>query len=316
MQDLAAHPPVDPAALVAALRGPSPHYKRDAVEAVAAHGEVTGPRVLDVLREALVEGFDVDALDEDDVGWLYATMMAVHLRPPGTHEVLLALARLDERTLDWLIGDYMTERFGTALFVTAEGESEGIRALLADRSACQWMRVAAATALTLMVGAGQLDRAEVAALLAGYLTREEDATGDYLCSGICNALTDVWPGDHLERIRWAYIQDLVHPGSIGLDEVEEAAADGPEAAMEGLRQSLHFHGTTALHELARWACFASSERGVPQRAMSRPRTSRAQSASAPSSPSAGRRKREARKKQAKKRKTVRAQRRKTRQRKR
>lgn len=303
MQDAVVDAPLDPDILIAVLRGPSPHYKRVTIDAIVEHREVMAPRVLALLREPLAvpnlrpdhtrEGFE----------YIYALALAVHLRPPGTHEALLALARFDEALFEWLFGGYLTEGFDRALFLTAEGDAEGIRALLGDRSAVDYLRCQAADALALMVGAGQLDRAEVAGWVAAHMSADEAEAGGFLWSGLCSTLARLWPGQHQAVVDEAFAEGRIDRWHIAPGSVEGAIGRGVEAAMERLEAGARAAQAMGVHdEVSWWACFDAARR------VSQP-------VDAPSGPPRSR-KRVDRKKQAKQRKKVRAQRRKARERKR
>lgn len=306
----------DPSArvLVDALRGPSPEYKRAAVEAVVARRETTTPLVLDMLREVLADPAGYVERLGDDHDALYALAITAHLRSPEAHAVLLALARIDGEVFDWVFGGFLTEGFDRALFATAHGRSEGLCALVVDRTAGDYLRWQAAEALAMMVAAGQVDRVAVMDLLAAQLVPEAAEGGDFFWGGIGCTLMDLWPVSHGAAIERAWDSGLIDPILFDRGDIAASIARGPAAGMERL-QSLAAQAMTPdpHHWIGWWACYREPVRA--RRGLS-PREGSTAARAAPPGPSAQQQQAAKRRQQSAKRKRVRAERRKARARKR
>lgn len=226
----------DPHALVDALRGPSLRYKRAAVDAVLAHRDATLPILLDLLRAIRDE--PALWLDDDTAPFepLYALALITHLRAPEAHDLLLDLARLDEADFELIFGSYLTEDYDLALFNTAHGRTDGLRALVTDRAASSYLRSQAADALVLQAVAGETDRTPVVDFLADCLVPDAAEPGEYFWSGIGNTLLDFWPNEHADRITQALRDGLIGEDAFDESEIELALDLGLDAALLRLRE--------------------------------------------------------------------------------
>lgn len=225
----------DPQALVDALRGPSHRYKRAAVDAVIAHRDATLPLLLDLLRAIRDE--PGRWLHGDIAPWepLYAVALVTHLRAPEAHDLLLELARLDESDFELIFGDYLTQDYDLALFNTAHGRSDGLRALVNDRAASGYLRSQAADALVLQVVAGEAERAAVVDFLDGCLAPDAAEPGDYFWTAIGHALLDLCPIEHADRLRDALREGLIEEDAFGEPEIEATLDLGVDVALRLVR---------------------------------------------------------------------------------
>jgi hypothetical protein len=260
-------PPLDPEALVAAIRGPSPRYKREAVDAIVAHPQETTPHLLAILREVLDDphGY-LDRMGADfDV--LYAIALLAHLRAPDAHELLVRIARLPDDVLEPLLGDFLTEYLGNALLLTCGGRTEGLREILRDQAANQYSRSQAAKALVMAVHLGYAERDEVLAFLASLLVPEAAPVGSYVQTAAVIAMLDLHPVEYKDAFRRAWDAHLIEPVSISWKNIEEDLARAPQAAARELARRCERTQKADVHGwLSGWACFRE-----PQRPVSSPR---------------------------------------------
>ena len=246
---LSGGPGIDTAWRVRGIRGPSPLYKRWAVEDLVEHSEAVIPHLVAMLEEA-VQG----ARDIEDFSSLYSLSILAHLRTTEVHDTLLALARLDADDFESVLGAFLTEQFAAALLRTSGGDLTGIQALLCDRDADGYLRGQAAEALAVAARQGLADRAEVLATLASQLGPKSSSDPEsWVWSGVYDAVLALG-GVELEEA-------LVEACEYGLLE-----GVPPDAAY--IRESLHsedppvelshLHTTEDVHQwLDGWACFRS-----------------------------------------------------------
>jgi hypothetical protein len=178
-------------------------------------------------------------LDEDHDLLPYALLLLAHLREERAHPLMLALFSLSGDVLHELLGDIKTTVLPAFLLRTSGGSLDGIRSLVLNRSADEFIRWAAMEALCLAVVAGMAERRETVVFLAGLLTGEEDDDPDsYFWAGVANSLCDLYPDEVMDVVRKAYAEGLIIPGAITLKEFEDTLALGLEDSLAHVRREL------------------------------------------------------------------------------
>lgn len=156
--------------LVAALRGPSPRYKRAEMEAAHSRFAECEPHLVAVVAEAAADPARFAEVEgPGSLALHYCLHLLARAGARSAHEPLLRLLAHPEETTDTLLGDAVTEDLGTWLFATSDGEIEGIVGLVLDRRAGEWVRGAAVLALVLIGDSNPEVREEVVATLRARL---------------------------------------------------------------------------------------------------------------------------------------------------
>lgn len=249
-------PSVDAEALVAAIRGPSPRYKHEAIDAIAAHPQQTTPYLLTILREVIEDPDSYLEQMGDDIDILYALVLLAHFREPAAHELLVRIARLPGDVLEELLGDFLTEGLGQVLLLTCAGKTDGLRTILHDPDANEYARSQAARALVMAVHMGYAERDEVLASLAALLVPEAAPEGSYVQTAMLIAMLDLHPVDYKEAFRRAWDAELIEALSISWRNIEEDLARAPEAAAHELAERCRRAQKNDVHDwLSGWACF-------------------------------------------------------------
>jgi len=246
----------DARALVDALLGPSPHYKRQEVAAVLARREETTPYLLAILEAVLADPPGYLAQLGSDFDPLYVVALLAHLREPSAHELLLRLCRLPELQFEDLLGDFITEGMDRALFATCDGRTEGLRALAADTAAYIYLRSQAMYALAMAVHQGWAEREEVLAFLASLLVPEAAEAESSFWANVCAAMLSLHPVPYAEALLRAWDDGLIDPFVMSRRHIEEQLAKGPAAAAAELAQDVGRALTPDVHDwMGGWACF-------------------------------------------------------------
>lgn len=262
---MSTEPVLDPESRVAAIRGPSPRYKREAVDAIVAHPRETTPHLLAILRAVLDDPRGYLDPTDADFGLLYAIVLLAHLREPLAHELLVRIARLPGEVLDSLLGDFLTEELGNVLLLTCGGRTEGLRAVLQDHAADAYSRSQAARALVMAVHLGYAERDEVLAFLAALLVPEAAPEGSYLQTAVLIAMLDLHPVAYEDAFRRARDAGLVEAVAIGWRDIEEDLARTPQAATRELVRRCERAQKANVHDwLSGWGCFRPPERSKPE----------------------------------------------------
>lgn len=168
----------------------------------------------------------------------YALLLLTHFREERAHPLMLSLFSMSGDVLHELLGDIKTMVLPAFLLRTSGGSLDGIKALVLNRSADEFVRWAAMETLCLAVVAGMADRKETINFLAGLLTGEEDDPDSYFWAGVANSLCDLYPDEVMDVIRVAYADGLIIPGAITLEDFERTLALGLEDALNNVRREL------------------------------------------------------------------------------
>jgi hypothetical protein len=177
-------------------------------------------------------------LDEDHDLLPYALLLLTHFREERAHPLMLSLFSLSGDVLHELLGDMKTTVLPAFLLRTSGGSLDGIRALVLNRSADEFVRWAAMETLCLAVVAGMAERKETIDFLAGLLTGEEDDPNSYFWAGVANSLCDLYPDEVMDVVRTAYADGLIIPGAITLEDFERTLVMGLEDSLANVRREL------------------------------------------------------------------------------
>lgn len=204
-------------------------------EAMERYGAIA-PRLLALIDQVLAdpEGY----LKEDHDLLPYALVLLAHFRDERAHQPMLALLSLPGEMTHDLFGYIGTSGLPFLLLRTCGGSLDGIRALVQNRQANEFVRWAAMETLVVAVHAGLADRRETIAFLAGLLTGEEAEPESHFWSGVINSLCDLYPDEVRAVIDKAYADGLVIVKEITLDDIQDCLDDGLEATLEHGRKNL------------------------------------------------------------------------------
>lgn len=215
-------------------------------EAIERWGAIV-PHLLAHLERVIAdpEGY----LDEDHDLLPYALLLLSHFREERAHPLMLSLFSLSGDVLHELLGDIKTTALPAFLLRTSGGSLDGIRALVLNRNADEFVRWAAMETLCLAVVAGMAERKETIDFLAGLLTGEEDDPGSYFWAGVANSLCDLYPDEVMDVVRTAYADGLIIPGAITLEDFERTLTMGLEDALANVRRELAWRAPNDIEQL-------------------------------------------------------------------
>ena len=209
-------------------------FPRTAVaDAVSHHEEIT-PVLLAIL-ERVAENPAAYATDGDYFGHIFAMFLLAKFREARAHPLLLRIVSLPGETVFELLGDVVTENLGAILASVSGGDDAGLKALIENPEANDYVRNAAMRGLVTLVATGQRSRDEVMEYFAGLFHRL-DRRPSYVWSALANHCTDLCPAEVQDEIQQAYDDGLIDPGVIHPDDVQDAIAIGKEGALKNLRR--------------------------------------------------------------------------------
>jgi hypothetical protein len=215
-------------------------FKREAVEAAIARRDEIVPELLRVLEEIadpeLAAGLNADG---EYMAHLYAMFLLAQFRETRAYPLMLKIALLPSDLLEALFGDCITENFGSVLASVCGGDLEGIKSIIENPDADEWVRGSALAALVTLVAAGVKSREEIldyfARLFHGRLTDRNQI----VWSDLVVYSTDLYAPELLGEIEQAYEQGLIDTTMITLDDVKGDLARGEEWALASLVRNSH-----------------------------------------------------------------------------
>lgn len=215
-------------------------------EAIERRGAIV-PHLLTHLETVTADPEGYLAEDHDLLP--YALLLLAHFREERAHPLMLSLFSLSGDVLHELLGDIKATVLPAFLLRTGGGSLNGVKALILDRSADEFVRWGAMEALCLAVAAGMADRKEIIDFLKGLLTGEEDVPGSYFWAGVANSLCDLYPGEVMDVVRKAYEDGLIIPGAITLKDFERTLDLGLEHSLDNVRQELSWRVPEDIEQL-------------------------------------------------------------------
>lgn len=196
-------------------------------------------------------------LDEEHELLPYALVLLAHFREERAHALMLQLLGLPEGVTYDLLGDLQTTGLPFLLLRTGGGSLAGIKALIINRNADDYVRWAAMEALCLAVVAGLAEREETLVFLAGLLTGEEAESGSEFWDGVANSLCDLYPAEFMDVVRKGYADGLIHPGSIRIEEFEDTLEQGIDTALEKIQRELEWRLPNDIESVVSWCEYAA-----------------------------------------------------------
>lgn len=227
-------------------------YKRDSVDLAISHQEVVFPVLLEILDE-IIEAPSLVVKEESYFAYSYAITILGHTGEKQAHERFLQIARLDEKYLDIILGDVLTEDFDYYLFNTSAGKFEKIFSLIQDSNLCMWSRVAAASAVRLIAEVYEESKEEILDLLASCIIKPASLEDSEVLEFVISDLAELRPGaEYFEKICHAYQKGWVHGGIVSLEEIQ-AIFDGNDTyGMSRLKEKRELDIHARMQD---WSCF-------------------------------------------------------------
>lgn len=187
-------------------------FPHDAIrESIACREEIV-PALLGVLDE--VDRDPLPFTGEDRMVHIFAMYLLAQFRETRAYPVLVRIVSVPGESVHDLAGRVITEDLGAILASVSNGDPGGMKSLVENRHADEYVRVAALNGLLTLVACGLRDRDEVMAYfdrLFGILEPDPPM----VWNGLATACARLWPQEVMDKIRDAYAQGYIEPGYIG-----------------------------------------------------------------------------------------------------
>src|SRR5215470_130701 len=237
-------------------------FPREAVAQAIAQREAITPELLRVLAEAQ---HNIEHLIESDaMAHIYAMYLLAQFREPRAYPLIVEFFSIPgDLALD-TTGDVATEDLGRMLASVSCGDIRLMTSLVENEHANEYVRVAALRGLVTLIACGEQSRDDIVAyvqrLFQGGLAREVS----FVWYGVVSASHDLYPEELYDDMKHAYDEELIEPGFIGLDDIDETLQRGKERVLDALHHNKRYSLITdTITEMEWWACFHPEGHAVP-----------------------------------------------------
>jgi hypothetical protein len=232
-------------------------FPKAAMAAARADRETMAPIFVDLIGR--LGSQRIAAMDKDDV---MALIPVFHLlgewREPGAYLPMLRMLRQPTETLDYLLGDAVTETSFRVVAGTFDGNLQPLFEAIEDPKADGFARSSLMSALVLIAQLQQEHRATIEDFFRSFLARNPNAPTDVL-TGWMDAIADLGLEDMTEDVRALFEQGLIPPdycdfGHFLEDLQATLDADGAPAN----RRYRNLLISDAIDELSEWHCYTDA----------------------------------------------------------
>lgn len=219
-------------------------------EAIARREEIT-PALLEILAD-IDRNPEPWLADQDRMVHIYAMYLLAQFRETRAYPLLVKIFSRPGRFAFDLAGHVTTQDLSRILCSVSGGDTAGMKELIENENANEYVRASAMDAMGYLVKTGQQTREEVMQYFLQLFDKFERKPG-YEWSGLTAACCDLWPQEAMDKIRQAYEEGLVDPRCVAWEDVQKDLARGKEHAMRfWLRDPL----ITDVAKSMRWmSCF-------------------------------------------------------------
>lgn len=213
------------------------------------------------VREELIPGliarvdFAVDngkALPERCMGHIFALYLLAEFRVGKAYEPMLRVFFLDEDALDVVMGDTLTEGFGSIIASVAQGRYKELLAIFENRELYEYARLAALSAIEIQMHEGLIDRPDVEKQLGRILSSAMEAEDVVAVTALVGTVCTLKIKLLVDIAREAFDRHLVDIFVVDLDFFEKTIETGSYGGV-------HYEQlvATAEESMSWWHCFKS-----------------------------------------------------------
>lgn len=189
----------------------SKKFPKEELELIGANRDEAIPYLRNAVEKAIREK---DDLDENYNLHLYAIFLLAQFQDRAFFPQLMELAFLPEDTLDFLIGDVLTEDLGSILYNTYNGDISLLRQAIRDKNASDFARSQMLDVMGQLYLDQTLGKQEWKDFLREIAT-VEDRIGDYIYTAIADMICSCHFTELLPELRHLYWDRQVDGYAIG-----------------------------------------------------------------------------------------------------
>jgi hypothetical protein len=182
----------------------------------------------------------------------FSVLLCAKHRASEIKGAFMSFLRLDDKILDVLLGDLLTEYVGMTLSYMCEGDADVVKTLFEDKTACDTVRIEAASCLNTWYVRGILSREELAAYYRQRLSSLEGESHYYI-SMLLMCFMDLYPSDDK-----AAIKEIIDSGRTDRflhtdDEYEALFSSSEEEVLAATRKKYSREINDIVEMLRKWS---------------------------------------------------------------
>ena len=221
------------------------------------------PQLLNIMKD--VRDNYQKYLDDNYFIHVYATFLLAQFKIKDFFEIIIDIAKLPGKITHELYGDTITEDLGRIIASVYNGNTRLIYDLIENKEVDEYVRWQGINALVVLALQGILKREEVITYLKNLLIKKAKENDLEVMDGIINGLTDLYPEEAIEEIKWAYKNHLVDETIIDLDDILMGRGIGKEAYLEDKKSDRHAQLIGDINgEMGWWYCFKENQKKFNQ----------------------------------------------------
>jgi hypothetical protein len=198
---------------------------------------------------------------EDYMAHTFALYLLGYFREQRAYGPIVEFFRLPGEIAMDLTGDVVTEDLCRILASVCQGDLAGIKSLVEDANANEYVRSAALEALFVLVSEGMLPRDEVVAYLGSLFRGRLDRRSSVVWAELVIVADKLYPEELLDDVREAYAEGLVDTAIVRLAFIEETVKKDKEDVLRKYTSWCRGLIKDPVDELGGWACFGSERDG-------------------------------------------------------
>ena len=241
-----------------------------AIQEAREHRERIIPVLMNALENAIAQAKnEEEVLKRGDLHF-FSLFLLTEFEVREAVPLMLEALSLPVDRADELFGDAATMMLPRILARFWDGDFERVDVFLRDPKLAQDLGMFAAETYVYLVRDGHLTREDAVERLRQHLRWAIDQEDGELASGLVLAMHSLAPREAMDEIREAYRLELVEPFLIGLEEIEEAAADEQEFVKRQLEQWPPSGMPDTIEELKEWVAFKEPPKPPPREPTPKP----------------------------------------------
>ncbi len=201
-------------------------FPKAALQEIIARKDEMIPSLLDVLESCLAQPGDfIDGPKSMLV--TYASYMLAQFRETRGYRPIIALLSLEEKIVDALFGDSLTEDMSNVIAGVFDGDEGPLRGLIENQQACEYARGSAGlhTYLSLL-HAGRIEAADVERYFGELMDHKLEREASIVWDNVAGIAGDLGFESLLPLIRRAFDDGLSGPWFDSLENIEQRITSG------------------------------------------------------------------------------------------
>lgn len=186
-------------------------FPKEELELIGANRDEAIPYLRNAVEKAVKEKED---LGDDYYLHLYGIFLLAQFQDREFFPKLMELAALPEDTLDYLIGDVITEGLGSILYNTYNGDRDLLKQAIMNKEASDFARAAMLEVMGQLYLDQKLEKQEWQDFLREIIYGKENI-GDYIYTATVNIICLCHFSDMLPDLRRLYMDDRVEEYAVG-----------------------------------------------------------------------------------------------------